>query len=477
MKKTPFFIIILFSTFLTYKSIAQWNTIGRPSSSIHQYHSVDFADSPNGNLGYLIGNQIEDASDNCFFKTTNEGNTWIQTPISPATVNVTPNAIACSNDGNVVIIVGLNGVIKRSINGGLTFQDDIHQAGTNNLTNCEIFDNMAVTIGLNGIVLINPNIYNSCWFKVSTSSSTDLYGVSIGYTTIPGEFIIYVSGSYKTIMKVVIKDLCSLPKTTCNNLTINFGTYSNIFYDIKTIFGNSKNVVAVRGLNQLIYSTDYGTNWIELSVPPSVVNGQPPALYDIACSTTNLFFGGHITINGDTYHCVSKQISASSFSTSILGLADQNIPGVNGFFTPSLTFNNNNMGYFVGRSLNFYKTTNAKSSDLFFSQVSEYDIELSNSTTKENNYENGSTEFNLLQNIPNPFNEKSIIQFNLISDNFITLKTYDIMWRQVEQLISGNGTAGYHEIQIDAKNYKPGIYFYVLTCGELISSKKFVVTK
>jgi hypothetical protein len=85
--------------------------------------------------------------------------------------------------------------------------------------------------------------------------------------------------------------------------------------------------------------------------------------------------------------------------------------------------------------------------------------------------------FNLEQNYPNPFNPSTTIKFSIPENNFTTLKIYDLLGREVATLVKNNLISGRHEVTFDGKNYSSGIYVYVLSSGDNISSKKMLLIK
>ena len=83
----------------------------------------------------------------------------------------------------------------------------------------------------------------------------------------------------------------------------------------------------------------------------------------------------------------------------------------------------------------------------------------------------------LEQNYPNPFNPTTRINFQLPENNFISLKIYDIRGNLVTSLISGVMEAGYHSVYWDASGVASGVYFYRITSGSFVSSKKMILMK
>ena len=86
-------------------------------------------------------------------------------------------------------------------------------------------------------------------------------------------------------------------------------------------------------------------------------------------------------------------------------------------------------------------------------------------------------QFNLLQNFPNPFNPTTKINFDLPVASKISLEVFDISGKLVSILADGFTNAGYHSIELNASGLSSGIYFYRLTAGEFISTKRMMLIK
>jgi phosphatidylserine/phosphatidylglycerophosphate/cardiolipin synthase-like enzyme len=87
-------------------------------------------------------------------------------------------------------------------------------------------------------------------------------------------------------------------------------------------------------------------------------------------------------------------------------------------------------------------------------------------------------EFSLSQNYPNPFNPTSTIVYNIAKTSDVKLKVYDIIGREVSELVNTQQQAGSYKITFDASKLASGIYFYSLFAnGNKIDSKKMVLIK
>jgi photosystem II stability/assembly factor-like uncharacterized protein len=82
------------------------------------------------------------------------------------------------------------------------------------------------------------------------------------------------------------------------------------------------------------------------------------------------------------------------------------------------------------------------------------------------------TEFKLYQNYPNPFNPSTIINYQLPNDNFVTLRIYDILGREVQTLVNEFKKAGKYSLDFDGSNLASGVYFYKLQIGNQFAQTK-----
>ncbi len=90
--------------------------------------------------------------------------------------------------------------------------------------------------------------------------------------------------------------------------------------------------------------------------------------------------------------------------------------------------------------------------------------------------------FNLFQNYPNPFNSSTIITYEVEKAKNVTLKIYDILGREVRELVNRSQKRGHYEVNWDGKNNQgkevsSGIYFYQLNAGNYKETRKLVLIK
>jgi hypothetical protein len=85
--------------------------------------------------------------------------------------------------------------------------------------------------------------------------------------------------------------------------------------------------------------------------------------------------------------------------------------------------------------------------------------------------------FSLHQNYPNPFNPTTIIQFDLPTSGFVSLKVFDVLGREVRTLVNEVQDAGSKLIELDATGLASGVYYYRLAAGEYIQTRKLVLLR
>jgi len=85
--------------------------------------------------------------------------------------------------------------------------------------------------------------------------------------------------------------------------------------------------------------------------------------------------------------------------------------------------------------------------------------------------------YTLHQNYPNPFNPSTTIEFALPKSAFVTLRVYDLLGRQVGELVSEKLGPGTYKTQWDARGLASGVYFYRLQAGEFVQTKKLLLLK
>ena len=85
--------------------------------------------------------------------------------------------------------------------------------------------------------------------------------------------------------------------------------------------------------------------------------------------------------------------------------------------------------------------------------------------------------FILNQNYPNPFNPSTTIKYQIPRPGLVTLKVYDILGKEIINLVNENKIAGFYEVNFDASKLPSGIYIYQLKVNDFVSNKKMILLK
>lgn len=200
-------------------------------------------------------------------------------------------------------------------------------------------------------------------------------------------------------------------------------------------------------------STDYGETWTDISnnLPDSPVNAfavdrNNPDWYYLGSDV-----GAFVTFDGgETWEVLGDNLP-------VVSVYDMQIHPVENYLAVGTH----------GRGI--YKID---LDDLNVSSVAEQNIQPVN--------------FNLFQNYPNPFNPTTKIKYtvpgvgtrrDLSLQQYITLKVFDSLGREIQNLASKSQQPGTYEVQFDGSNLSSGVYYYKLTAGNYSQTKKMLLLK
>jgi len=85
--------------------------------------------------------------------------------------------------------------------------------------------------------------------------------------------------------------------------------------------------------------------------------------------------------------------------------------------------------------------------------------------------------FSLKQNYPNPFNPSTTIEFTIPEQSFVDISLFDILGNKVSTLVNGEYSAGSYRTDFSGINLTTGTYFYRLTAGNYVETKKMILLK
>ena len=91
--------------------------------------------------------------------------------------------------------------------------------------------------------------------------------------------------------------------------------------------------------------------------------------------------------------------------------------------------------------------------------------------------------YSLSQNYPNPFNPVTKIKFDIPNSvasskySVVKLGIYDITGRETQTLVNEKLNPGTYEVTFDGSNFASGVYFYKMTTGDFVVTKKMLKIK
>ncbi|WP_310397947.1 T9SS type A sorting domain-containing protein [Hymenobacter sp.] len=89
----------------------------------------------------------------------------------------------------------------------------------------------------------------------------------------------------------------------------------------------------------------------------------------------------------------------------------------------------------------------------------------------------GPDHLGLDQNTPNPFGATTLIRYSLMQPAPVSLRVYDLLGREVAQLVNEAKPIGTHEARFDADGLPGGVYLYRLQAGSYTQTKRMILVK
>jgi len=86
-------------------------------------------------------------------------------------------------------------------------------------------------------------------------------------------------------------------------------------------------------------------------------------------------------------------------------------------------------------------------------------------------------EYELLQNYPNPFNPSTKIQFSLPTQQFVSIRIYDLLGRVVSTLVDEKKEAGSYSVLWNSAGSPSGVYFCTMRSGSFVHTTKMLLLK
>lgn len=83
-------------------------------------------------------------------------------------------------------------------------------------------------------------------------------------------------------------------------------------------------------------------------------------------------------------------------------------------------------------------------------------------------------DFSLSQNFPNPFNPGTAISYALPQKEFVIIKVYDVLGREVTTLVNGYKEAGRYQVEFIANGLASVLYIYRIQAGRFVAMRNMI---
>jgi len=82
-----------------------------------------------------------------------------------------------------------------------------------------------------------------------------------------------------------------------------------------------------------------------------------------------------------------------------------------------------------------------------------------------------------INNYPNPFNPGTVISYQLPVSSYVSLKVFDVLGKEIKELVNVEQEAGNYKITFDGKSFSSGIYFYKIETDNFSITKQMLLLK
>lgn len=403
----------------------------------HYYVDINSLFFYNTQIGMMLGKSPGAGALNYIIKTTNGGGNWYAMDMT--SINYNSGAFI---DENQVYIASDKGVLK-STNGGESWSTtDLEKYNCKNL--CFIHPDTGFVVGVNrlsggkgeDVAVYQTSDSGSSWQKVST---LHVYQVS-GFQMIDSK-----TG--------YLADFNSILKTSDGGQT-----WTIIYSSKKRL-----NSISCYGKNHCLVVGDSGTVVLFTNdgSKSQTMNLSDCRLNDACWIDTSCVYAAGVMAD-----VMGKPIIYFSSDGGVnwalqMGSSDTNLERSSGLNT--IRFISEKTGFAAGAHGVMFRTDDG------------------GIKTWLNGSEKSSSEkpeqCNLVQNYPNPFNGSTSIKFTLPRTEFVTLKVYSLLGKEISTLLEKKVTAGDHSVPWNAADLPSGVYYFILEAGDQRLFNKAILLK
>ena len=85
--------------------------------------------------------------------------------------------------------------------------------------------------------------------------------------------------------------------------------------------------------------------------------------------------------------------------------------------------------------------------------------------------------YHLFDNAPNPFQESTMLGFEIPQSEMISIRVYNLNGKLVKSIAPQNYPAGIHHMEFERNGLAEGMYFFELKAGDFVDTKKMIIIK
>jgi photosystem II stability/assembly factor-like uncharacterized protein len=365
--------------------------------------------------------------------TTDGGETFeVQTTILPC------NAIWMRN-GQEGYAGGQSGLIYKTTNGGQNW--NFHGTIVNTV------------MGISFPVTVDTGTVSGLWGSIWGITQTGVFNFNCGLAS---SFLGTSTTSSNHSWTCGSSSIYFVDGSGCSELPSPTGTFNKIQFindQLGWVAGESGGVDT-----GLVAGSPDGINWVVLGYPPASMSGL------FALDSNNVWAIGKTTNREGIIMLTTNGSDFGFDTTTSTGWSNvvwnQEAAGLSTDILAGVYFTSPTNGYVVGNNKTLLKYTRL--------------------TSLEDEREQP-TEFKLEQNYPNPFNPSTSIQYAIGSRQFVQLKVYDVLGKEIATLVNDEKSAGSYEVEFNPvssiKDLTSGVYFYQLKAGNYLETKKMILMK
>lgn len=186
--------------------------------------------------------------------------------------------------------------------------------------------------------------------------------------------------------------------------------------------------------------------------------------------TDSLFCNNNSSFNR-SFHCTFSETNVLGRNTKIMNVVAGISSNGGAFYKLAM-----NLGLFKADKYFANVTAEGNQYDLVYAKINGKEYGTYVSVEYE---EPIPSEFSLSQNYPNPFNPETTIEYSIPKAEFVTLKVFDILGKEVATLVNEFKQPGVYSSKFNTlrSSLPSGIYFYGLKAGNFIKTNKMVLLK